>query len=123
MTRVYGLFARLVTPIDYDALDDQPVDLVFVLLAPDHAGADHLKALARISRLLREQRHQSQSCAAPTPPKAFTRFSPNPPPLPLRLKSYFCHPDENRGPDFEQMESLNVWLPAFAGMTDLSWKI
>jgi PTS system nitrogen regulatory IIA component len=55
LTRVHGLFARLVTPIDYDALDGQPVDLVFVLLAPDHAGADHLKALARISRLLREQ--------------------------------------------------------------------
>jgi PTS system nitrogen regulatory IIA component len=55
INRVYGLFARLVTPIPYDALDGQPVDLVFVLLAPDHAGADHLKALARISRLLREQ--------------------------------------------------------------------
>lgn len=55
LSRVHGLFARLVTPIDYDALDNQPVDLVFVLLAPDHAGADHLKALARISRLLREQ--------------------------------------------------------------------
>ncbi len=55
ITRVQGLFARLVTPIEYDSLDGQPVDLVFVLLAPDHAGADHLKALARISRLLREQ--------------------------------------------------------------------
>lgn len=55
LSRVHGLFARLVTPLDYDALDNQPVDLVFVLLAPDHAGADHLKALARISRLLREQ--------------------------------------------------------------------
>lgn len=55
ITRVYGLFARLVAPIDYEALDGQPVDLVFVLLAPEHAGADHLKALARISRLLREQ--------------------------------------------------------------------
>ena len=55
ITRVYGLFARLVTPIEYEALDGQPVDLVFVLLAPEHAGADHLKALARISRLLREQ--------------------------------------------------------------------
>ncbi len=54
INRVYGLFARLATPIAYDSLDGQPVDLVFVLLAPDHAGADHLKALARISRLLRE---------------------------------------------------------------------
>lgn len=54
LTRVYGLFARLATPIDFEAVDGQPVDLVFVLLAPDHAGADHLKALARISRLLRD---------------------------------------------------------------------
>jgi PTS system nitrogen regulatory IIA component len=48
------IFARLEAPIDYDALDDEPVDLVFLLLAPEHAGADHLKALARISRLLRQ---------------------------------------------------------------------
>lgn len=54
ISRVNGLFARLATPIPYDSLDGQPVDLVFVLLAPDHAGADHLKALARISRLLRD---------------------------------------------------------------------
>ena len=52
--RVYGLFARLAHPIDFDAVDDQPVDLVFLLLAPEHAGADHLKALAQISRLLRD---------------------------------------------------------------------
>ena len=54
ITRVYGLFARLAHPITFDAVDDQPVDLVFLLLAPEHAGADHLKALARISRLLRD---------------------------------------------------------------------
>jgi len=54
LNRVYGLFARLATPIDFEAVDGQPVDLVFVLLAPDHAGADHLKSLARISRLLRD---------------------------------------------------------------------
>lgn len=51
---VRGLFARLVQPIDFEAVDDQPVDLVFLLLAPESAGADHLKALARISRLLRD---------------------------------------------------------------------
>lgn len=51
---VTGLFAVLDSPIDYDALDDQPVDLVFLLLAPEESGADHLKALARIARLLRE---------------------------------------------------------------------
>ncbi len=53
LTKLYGLFARLDTPIDFESVDDQPVDLVFLLLAPETAGADHLKALARISRLLR----------------------------------------------------------------------
>lgn len=53
--RVYGLFARLEKPVDFQAIDDQPVDLIFVLLAPEDAGADHLKALARVSRLLRDQ--------------------------------------------------------------------
>lgn len=53
LDRITGLFARLESPIDFDAIDDQPVDLVFLLLAPEDAGADHLKALARISRLLR----------------------------------------------------------------------
>jgi len=48
-----GVFARLTTPIDFDAIDEQPVDLIFLLLAPAGAGADHLKALARVSRLLR----------------------------------------------------------------------
>ena len=52
--RLFGLFARLHKPIDFEALDNEPVDLIFLLLAPEHAGADHLKALARISRLLRE---------------------------------------------------------------------
>lgn len=55
LTQLYGLFARLETPIDFDSIDDQPVDLIFLLLAPEAAGADHLKALARISRLLRNQ--------------------------------------------------------------------
>jgi nitrogen PTS system EIIA component len=52
--RLFGLFARLERPIDFDALDGQPVDLVFLLLAPEGAGADHLKALARVARLLRD---------------------------------------------------------------------
>ncbi len=54
LNRVHGLFARLAAPIDFESVDGQPVDLVFVLLAPGHAGADHLKALARISRMLRD---------------------------------------------------------------------
>ncbi len=54
LDRLYGVFARLETPIEFDSMDDQPVDLVFLLLAPELAGADHLKALARVSRLLRD---------------------------------------------------------------------
>ena len=50
-----GLFARLGHPIDFDAIDERPVDLVFLLVAPEGAGADHLKALARVSRLLRDR--------------------------------------------------------------------
>jgi PTS system nitrogen regulatory IIA component len=53
--KITGIFARLETGIDYEAVDSQPVDLVFMLLAPESAGADHLKALARVSRLLRNQ--------------------------------------------------------------------
>jgi PTS system nitrogen regulatory IIA component len=52
---VRAVFARLTTPIDFDALDDQPVDLVMLLLAPVGSGADHLKALARVARLLRTE--------------------------------------------------------------------
>jgi PTS system nitrogen regulatory IIA component len=54
LKRIVGIFARVVEPIDFDAVDGEPVDIVFLLLAPEGAGADHLKALARISRLLRE---------------------------------------------------------------------
>lgn len=54
LPRIVSVFARLDEPIDFEALDNEPVDLIFLLLAPEHAGADHLKALARISRLLRE---------------------------------------------------------------------
>lgn len=53
LDRLYGVFARLETPVDFQAIDDRPVDLVCLLLAPETAGADHLKALARVSRLLR----------------------------------------------------------------------
>ena len=54
LDRLFGLFARLDRPIDFESLDGQPVDLVFLLIAPEAAGADHLKALARIARLLRD---------------------------------------------------------------------
>jgi nitrogen PTS system EIIA component len=54
LNRLFGLFARLDRPIDFEALDGQPVDLIFLLLAPEGAGADHLKALARVARLFRD---------------------------------------------------------------------
>lgn len=50
-----GVFARLAQPIDFDSIDERPVDVVFLLVAPEGAGADHLKALARVSRLLRDR--------------------------------------------------------------------
>jgi PTS system nitrogen regulatory IIA component len=53
--KMFGLFARLENPVDFEAIDEQPVDLIFLLLAPEGAGADHLKALARVSRLLRDR--------------------------------------------------------------------
>jgi nitrogen PTS system EIIA component len=54
VTKLHGVFARLEKPIDFDALDGEPVDLIFLLVAPEAAGADHLKALARMARLLRD---------------------------------------------------------------------
>jgi PTS system nitrogen regulatory IIA component len=51
---IVTIFARLAKPIDFESPDGEVVDLIFLLLAPDHAGGDHLKALARISRLVRE---------------------------------------------------------------------
>lgn len=55
LQRLFGVLATLDHPVDFDALDDQPVDLAFCLLAPEGAGADHLKALSRVSRLLRDK--------------------------------------------------------------------
>ncbi len=54
LDRVVGLFLRLEKPLDFDAVDRQPVDLVFALLAPENAGVDHLKSLALVSRTLRD---------------------------------------------------------------------
>jgi PTS system nitrogen regulatory IIA component len=55
LDKMYGMFARLDHPIDFESIDDRPVDLIFLLLAPEASGADHLKALARVSRLLRDK--------------------------------------------------------------------
>ncbi len=55
INEITGMFARLETPVDFDSVDDQPVDLVFILLAPEDAGAAHLQALSRVSRMFRRQ--------------------------------------------------------------------
>ncbi len=53
LNQIYGLFVRLAEPVGYKAIDRKPVDLVFLLLSPADAGAEHLKALAAISRVIR----------------------------------------------------------------------
>jgi PTS system nitrogen regulatory IIA component len=55
LERVYGYFARLAQPIEFNSVDNLPVDLVFLILSPPDAGADHLKALASVSRALRDR--------------------------------------------------------------------
>jgi len=60
VNKLVGVFARLQTPVSFEALDDEPVDLVFLLLAPTEAAADHLKALAWVARVFRND----ELCAA-----------------------------------------------------------
>src|ERR1700704_5413600 len=67
LTKLFGLFARLDRPVDFEALDGQAVDLVFLLLAPEGAGADHLKALARVARLPRSKQTCEKLRAASKP--------------------------------------------------------
>ena len=69
LTRMHGVFVRLETPVDYGAVDEAPVDIIFALLAPDDHPAEHLRALARVSRALRqaelrEQLRQAKSADA-----------------------------------------------------------
>jgi PTS system nitrogen regulatory IIA component len=78
LSKLVGFFARLARPVDFDALDDRPVDLVFVLLAPENAGADHLKALARIARVLRDPALCAQLRQAPDPRRAFALLTGGP---------------------------------------------
>ena len=54
LDQLYGVFIKLEQPIDFESMDDEAVDLIFLLLAPETAGADHLKALAQISRMFRD---------------------------------------------------------------------
>ena len=65
LDRIRGIFVRLEHPIDFESIDDQPIDLVFMLLAPSDAGADHLKALAKVSRLLRRPEMRDRLRKAP----------------------------------------------------------
>ena len=71
LDKLFGCFARLEIPVAFDSMDNQPVDLVFLLLAPESAGADHLKALARISRVLRDSLHCDKLRTAPGPDKIY----------------------------------------------------
>ena len=63
---VKAVFARLETPLDYESLDEQPVDLVILLLAPTHANNEHLKALAQVSRLMRKDEMRERLRRAPS---------------------------------------------------------
>ena len=71
LDRLHGIFAVLEQPIEFESVDDQPVDLIFLLLAPESAGADHLKALARVSRLLRDSNFCDRLRATATPGELF----------------------------------------------------
>lgn len=70
--RVHVVFARLETAIDYDAIDERPVDLVALLLAPSDAGGAHLRALAKVSRALRRQDMRQRLRTAPNAESLFT---------------------------------------------------
>ena len=69
---VYVVFARLETPLDYEAIDDRPVDLVALLLAPTDAGGAHLRALAKVSRKLHRAETHQHMRSAPNAQSLFT---------------------------------------------------
>jgi PTS system nitrogen regulatory IIA component len=75
LTQIVGAFARLAHPVEYQAVDDLPVDLVFLLLSPVDAGADHLKALARVSRTLRDARFLAKLRGAGSRDALFALFT------------------------------------------------
>lgn len=60
LDKIYGFFAKLASPVDYEAVDGKPVDLVFMLLSPESSGADHLTALAQASRILKDEATRSK---------------------------------------------------------------
>ena len=65
ISKVYAAFARLKEPMDYEAIDERPVDLVAMIIAPEDAGGAHLRALARLSRQLRRENTRARLRAAP----------------------------------------------------------
>lgn len=73
--RVHAVFARLEVPLDYEAIDDRPVDLVTLLLAPTDAGGAHLRALAKVSRLLRRQDLRQRLRTAPNAESLFVTLT------------------------------------------------
>jgi PTS system nitrogen regulatory IIA component len=75
--KVSGFFARLSQPVNFESIDDKPVDLVFLLLAPEAAGADHLHALATVSRLLRDPKLCEQLRSAPDATTLYTLLTEN----------------------------------------------
>ena len=77
LERLVGVFALLDKPIDFDSLDGEPVDVVFLLLAPESAGADHLKALARIARVLRDDETSAKLRAADDAAAMYTLLTEN----------------------------------------------
>ena len=77
LERPVGGFARLVEPADFEAIDERPADLVFMLLAPTDAGADHLRALARAARVFRQERIRAALRQAQTEEAVLAILSPD----------------------------------------------
>ena len=75
LDHVVGLVAKLAQPIDFQAIDGMPVDLVFLLLSPPDAGVEHLKALARVSRKLRDRNFVAKARGAGNPDALYALFA------------------------------------------------
>jgi PTS system nitrogen regulatory IIA component len=77
LARPVGGFARLLEPADFEAIDERPADLIFMLLAPTDAGADHLRALAKAARMFRQERIRDALRAAQTNEAVLAILSPD----------------------------------------------
>lgn len=78
INEVTGIFVRTKAPVDFESIDGRPADLIFMLLAPENAGAEHLKALARVSRLLRREDVRQRLRAAPDTDAVFALLTAGP---------------------------------------------